>query len=134
MGSKTWALGGDVNMPIFEGGRLQGNLQAKRAEAAGAAHTYQQTVLTALEETESALISYTQDVQIVKERKEASHRYKTLSLLSQERHEKGLVNLLHWIDAEREYNQSEQELLKSDVAALVDVVVLYKALGGGWEQ
>jgi NodT family efflux transporter outer membrane factor (OMF) lipoprotein len=133
MGSKTWALGGDLNMPIFEGGRLMGNLQAKRAEADVIAHTYQQTVLTALEETESALVSYTQDLATLLERKKATDRYQELVALSQERHDLGLIDLLHLIDAKREWNQSEQALVDSNVVALVDVVALYKALGGGWE-
>jgi NodT family efflux transporter outer membrane factor (OMF) lipoprotein len=134
LGSKTWALGGDINMPIFEGGRLMGNLRAKRAETAATAHTYQQTVLTALEEAESAIVSFTQDLKTSKERKEATDRYQDLVGLSQKRHSKGLVSLLNLLDSERELNQSEQSLLDSDTAMLLDLITLYKALGGGWES
>ncbi len=133
LGSKTWALGGDIMMPIFEGGRLMGNLKAKRAETAATAHQYQQTVLTALEEAESALATYTQDLNTVRERKEATSNYRNLVFLNRERHSKGLVSFLDYIDAERQLNASEQSLLDSDTASLLDLVTLYKALGGGWE-
>lgn len=133
MGSKTWALGGDILMPIFEGGRLMGNLKAKRAESAAAAHIYQQTVLSALEETETALISYTQDLSTTSERLDATEKYRNLVFLSEQRHSGGLTSLLSLLDTERQLNTSEQQLLDSTTASLLDLVTLYKALGGGWE-
>jgi outer membrane protein, multidrug efflux system len=134
LGSKTWAVGGDINMPVFQGGRLMGNLRAKRAESAAAAHTYQQTVLSALEEAESAIATYTGDLDTIRARKEAADRYHDLVFLSQMRHATGLVNLLDLLDSERQYNESEQSLLTSDISALLDLVALYKSLGGGWEM
>ncbi len=133
MGSKTWALGGDILMPIFEGGRLMGNLKAKRAESAAAAHIYQQTVLSALEETETALISYTQDLSTTSERLDATEKYRNLVSLSEQRHASGLTSLLALLDTERELKTSEQQLLDSTTASLLDLVTLYKSLGGGWE-
>jgi outer membrane protein, multidrug efflux system len=133
LGSKTWALGGDVNMPIFEGGRLMGNLKAKRAETAATAHMYQQTILSALEETETALMSYTQDLDTTRERKEVTVKYRSLVYLSHERQTKGLVNILDYIDTERQLNESEQSLLSINTSTLLDLITLYKALGGGWE-
>jgi NodT family efflux transporter outer membrane factor (OMF) lipoprotein len=133
LGSKTWAFGGDCNMPIFQGGRLVGNLNAKRAQTAAAAYTYQQTVLQALDETESALISYTQGLETAREKQIATDRYEAVVYLSKERNSKGLISLLNLIDTERQLNQAEQDLLTSEVASLLDLVALYKAVGGGWE-
>lgn len=132
--SRTWAIGGDINMPIFEGGRLRGNLKAKRAETAATAHTYQQTILNALEEAESAIVAFTQDLKTCKERKEAVDHTKTLVDLSRQRNSKGLISLLNLLDVERQLNESEQSLLTSDTSKLVDLITLYKALGGGWES
>lgn len=133
LGSKTWAVGGDINMPIFQGGRLMGNLKAKRAESAATAHTYQQTVLNALQEAESSIAAYTQALMTIQERKTAADRYQDLVFLSRSRLEAGLVNCLDLLDSERQLNASEQNLLDSDLTALLDLVALYKSLGGGWE-
>lgn len=133
LGSRTWAIGGDINMPIFEGGRLMGNLKAKRAETAAAASIYQQTVLKALEESESAIASYTQDLATVRDKRDSTLHYRDLVFLSRTRNRWGLVSLLDLLNTEREYNASQQTLLDSDVASLVDLITLYKALGGGWE-
>lgn len=133
LGSKTWAFGGDINMPIFQGGKLVGNLQAKKAETAAVAHTYQQTVLLALEETESIIVSYTQDLETAKEKKQATDRYQELVFLSSERNAKGLTNRLDLIDTQRKLNEAEQSYLDTNITKLVDLITLYKALGGGWE-
>ena len=134
MGSKTWAVGGDILMPIFQGGRLMGNLKAARAETAATAHRYQQTVLSALEETESALMTYTQSLKTCGEKKSAMENYKNLVFLIREKHGYGLVALTDLIDTQRELNSSEQSLLESDTTSLLNLVMLYKALGGGWEH
>lgn len=120
-------------MPIFQGGRLMGNLKAKRAESAATAHTYQQTVLNALQEAESSIAAYTQALMTIQERKTAADRYQDLVFLSRSRLEAGLVNCLDLLDSERQLNASEQNLLDSDLTALLDLVALYKSLGGGWE-
>jgi outer membrane protein, multidrug efflux system len=133
-GSRTWALGGDITLPIFEGGRLMGNLKAARAETASTAHAYQQTVLNALEEAESAIVTFTQDLKTSKERKEATDRYQDIVGLSEQRNAKGLVSLIDLLNAERQLNEAEQSLLNSDTAKLLDLIALYKSLGGGWEN
>lgn len=132
-GSRTWAVGGDFNMPIFQGGRLMGNLKAKKAETAAKAHQYQQVVLNAFQEAESAVISYIQDVKVSRERGHVVDRYEEVVRLSKEKHLKGLVSLLNLLDAERQLNEALQALLNSNRTQLLNLVFLYKALGGGWE-
>ena len=62
-----------------------------------------------------------------------NHRYKELVFLSTERNIKGLISLLNVLDTQRQLNEAEQKLLDSDTATLLDLIALYKALGGGWE-
>ena len=134
MASKTWSFGGDIQLPIFQGGKLVGNLKAKRAKTEAVAHTYQQTILKALQETETAIISQKEDLESLKQRKESTTHYEDLVFLSKERFTKGVVNLLNLLETQRQYITSEQELLGSNAKALIDTVRLYKALGGGWEN
>lgn len=132
--SKTWALGGDINLPIFQGGSLIGNLKASRAATEAAAHVYQQTVLQALEETEGALISYTKAVASTDQLHQATESRSQFTTISRERHEKGLVNLLSLLESQLQLNQAEQQQLDGDSTVLFDLILLYKALGGGWEN
>jgi NodT family efflux transporter outer membrane factor (OMF) lipoprotein len=131
--SKTWAMGGDFNIPIFQGGRLVGNLRANRAAASAAAYSYQQTVLVALQDAESALISYSQDLVKSKELNKNMQNNQMLVYLTHERYDKGLVSLLDFLSSKRQLITSQITLLTSDTIALLDLISLYKSLGGGWE-
>lgn len=131
--SKTWLYSGTFNIPIFQGGLLMGNLKASEAATVAAAFTYQQAVLTALEEAEGALVAYTQDQLAVQQQEEAVARVREVSRLSNNRLQSGLINLTDWLDSERQLISSEQSLLTSQTQVLLDMIRLYKALGGGWE-
>ncbi|MCH9627257.1 MAG: Toluene efflux pump outer membrane protein TtgF [Chlamydiales bacterium] len=133
LSSNTWSIGAMSSVPLFQGGKLVGRLRLTEGVAMGAAYAYQQTVLNALEEAESALITYTRERESVDQLQRAVGRYAALNALSAERFEKGLVSLTEVIDSGRQLNSSQQNLLTGETAVLTDLVTLYKALGGGWE-
>ena len=131
--SLTWIVGGDIHAPLFQGGNLIGNLHIAESQEAATVYQYQKTVLNALEEAESALIAYTEELKRAQHLNSAADRYRNLILLTEKRYTEGLVSLTDLLDSERQWNQSEQNLLSSETAALIDLVFLYKSLGGGWE-
>lgn len=131
--SYTWALFGDLRIPLFQGGKLVGNLRANQAQAREAAFNYQQTVLNAIEEAEGTLISYAQEIKTSEELQEAASRYERLVGLTQQRFAKGLVSMTDLLTIESQWNGTEQNLLASETTALLDLIKLYKALGGGWQ-
>lgn len=130
--SLTYAFGGDLSLPIFQGGSLVGNLRATKATERTAAYRYQQAVLKACQEAESAVAVYTGDL---KERhwiEEKVEREGRLVGLTEEQFEKGLRDMLVLLDSKIELIQAEIQLLGIEKKALLDLIVLYKALGGGW--
>ncbi|MCC5832779.1 MAG: efflux transporter outer membrane subunit [Chlamydiales bacterium] len=131
--SKTWGIGALSSIPIYRGGNLVGNLRLTEAAAAAAAFTYQKTVLTALEEAESALAFYQEDRESVCHRKAALERYARIDTITADRFEKGLTDLTHVLESGRQLINAKQNLLDSETVLLLDVINLYKALGGGWE-
>lgn len=131
--SKTWLYGGDISMPIFQGGKLIGNLRVSEAQTAALAFAYQQTVLNALQETETDLVAYGEDFKTTEELQKIVATNQKLTNLNNQRYTKGLVGQLDYLNSELILNNSELSLLQSQTAALLDLVSLYKALGGGWE-
>lgn len=131
--SVTWSTGGASSLPIFQGGYLVGNLRLSEAEAAQAASSYAQTVLRALEEAESALITYEQNLQSVASYEKRVEDLSKIDTITAAQFTGGLVDAIQAIEAERRRNTAEQELLISETNTLLDLVTLYKALGGGWE-
>lgn len=133
-GSKTWAYGADVNMPIFQGGQLVGNLRLSRAEQAMAAATYQQTVLYALQEAETSLKKYQEQSKTTKQYNETVSHTQYVVVLTRERYLKGLINLIDLLNNEKQLISAELIQLDSKAAELTSLISLYKSLGGGWEQ
>ncbi len=131
--SKTWSIGGDVNMPLFQGGRLIGNLRVSEAQAVAAAQHYQQIVLDALEETEGALSKYQGDLNSYKELNIATQKDTEACDITTQQYIQGYINGVDRIQSEKKLNNTlELELeVKRDV--LIDLIVLYKALGGGFQ-
>ena len=62
-----FAAGPAVSLPIFTGGRIRSNIRVQDARLQQAVIGYRSTVLSALEETENSLVSYSQE-QVRRER------------------------------------------------------------------
>ncbi len=131
--SKTWSYGGAVSMPLFQGGKLIGNLRLSEAEAIGTCHYYQKTVLSALEEAESNLASFKSDEETLKELQISVSKESEAACITKVQHTTGLVSLTDYLDSALNLNQSEQTALITQTTTLIDLISLYKALGGGFE-
>jgi len=105
------------------------NARVKQAFAA-----YQQTVVTSLEETENALVNYA-DEQSRRDHLEATVRASQEALnLATDQYRAGLTDFLTVLDSERTLFANQDLLAQSQTALVVDLVTLYKALGGGWQD
>ena len=132
--SDFYAFGPSVSLPIFQGGRLTASLRLARAQEAEAALAYRATVLNALREVEDALVAYRTD-RVARDRDAEAVRSASMALyLARDRYAHGLEDFIQVLDAERTLVGSRQQLAQADVTLTNDVVSLYNALGGGWEE
>jgi NodT family efflux transporter outer membrane factor (OMF) lipoprotein len=132
--SLFYSAGPSVSLPIFQGGSLTANLRMARAEQASAAINYRATVLNALREVEDALVAYRSD-QITADDTAATVHTAAFSLyLANNRYTHGLSSYLTVLDAERSLVSAREQLVQADAALADDVVTLYTALGGGWQN
>jgi outer membrane protein TolC len=130
----AWSVGPSVSWPLFDAGRIRSNIELRKAIREESLITYQQTVLRALQDVESALIAYEKEqlhrealVQAVKSSRDAVDA--SLQLYAQ-----GLTEFLNVLSAQRSLYASENALANSDQAIATNLVAVYKALGGGWEE
>ncbi len=129
--SAFYAFGRSISLPIFQGARLTAGLRLARAQAALACRG---TVLNALQEVEDALVAYRTD-QAARDRRDVAVKSGNLALyLARDRYDHGLADFLQVLDAERTLVGSRQQLVQADIALTNDVVALYDALGGGWQE
>lgn len=132
-GSNIYSIGPIINIPIFNGGALIANVKANKAKFQEQLYLYRQTVLVALEEVENALVAYLKGLESYHLLFEAHQANLQSVKLSQEQYQKGLVDFLNVLSAEKDLFNSEIALTLSRTMLSVNLVTLYKALGGGWE-
>lgn len=132
-GSHFYSFGPSVSLPIFQGGRLVSNVRLSRAQQASAALDYRQTVLTALQDVENALVAYRTDQERVDGLDQTAASLQNSYDLASDSYCKGLISFIEVLDAQRQLAQARQQATQARVQTSTDLVTLYKALGGGWE-
>ena len=130
--SRFGSIGPTLQLPVFDRGRWK-TVRLYDVRAQQAALNYQRTVLAALHEVENALASYAEDQQRRAWLETTVLHDRDVLSLVRLRYESGLANFIEVLDAERSLQQNQESLIDSATAVAVDLVQLYRALGGGWE-
>jgi NodT family efflux transporter outer membrane factor (OMF) lipoprotein len=131
--SRFWSVGPTIRWPLFDAGRIRANIEAHNARGEQSLVVYEQTVLTAMEEVENALIAYIQEQirqRVLASAVEANRRSVALAY---EQYTKGLGDFLNVLVAQRSLYTAEDQLVQSERTIVSNLIALYKALGGGWE-
>jgi NodT family efflux transporter outer membrane factor (OMF) lipoprotein len=129
-----WALNliNNLTAPLFDGGSLKREVERRQAMIREEVASYQQTVLTALQEVEDALISE----QKLKEELAAQLvqlDYATRALAAAKvRYERGNSTYLPVLTEQQSVEQLQQDILNQKLELLTNRVALHRALGGDW--
>jgi outer membrane protein, multidrug efflux system len=132
--SAFYSFGPSVSVPVFQGGELTANLRLARAQTVDAALSYRGTVLNALREVEDALVGYRTDRAARDQLIDTVRSAETALGLARDRYLHGMANFIQVLNAEETLFSARQSLVQADMALRNDVVALYTALGGGWEN
>jgi multidrug efflux system outer membrane protein len=131
--ARVFALGPNVSIPIFQGGKLFNYYDEKKAILAEAVNNYKLTVVRAFKEVYDAKIATEKTSETYQHQARFRDSLAEVLRLSRVRYETGSSNFLDLLDAEREYFQAELTLSQRRREKELALVQLYKALGGGWE-
>ena len=130
-GSFTYSAGPSVSLPLFDGGRLRGNVQLARAQQQAAVSTYEQAVQTAFREVADALAQRgTIDEQIAAQTARANAANVALRI-SDARYRAGVESFLTTLDSQRTAYAAQQQLVTTRLNRANNLVELYRSLGGG---
>ncbi len=132
--SAFYSFGPSVSVPVFQGGQLTANLRLARAQTVDAALNYRSTVLNALREVEDALVGYRTDRAARDQLIDTVRSAETTLGLARDRYLHGMADFIQVLNAEGTLFSARQSLVQADMALRNDVVALYTALGGGWEN
>ena len=132
--SMTYEIAPSLSWTIFSGGQLINATRLAKAQLDESINQFNQTVLTAVQETDNAMNSYRNSIkQIVALREVRNQGVETLKL-SLELYKQGLSPFQNVLDAQRSLLSYENQLVQAQGSSLLQLINLYKALGGGWRE
>jgi len=133
-GSGTWLFQPSINLPIFDFGSREAQLDVAKVQEKIEVATYEKAIQTAFKEVSDGLVAqegYRDQLQAQQALVDAN---KTYYQLAQSRYEKGVDSYLTLLDAQRSLFTAEQGLVSTRLALLSNRISLFKAVGGGWQQ
>lgn len=133
-GSSFGAVGPAISLPIFTGGRLQGQLRGAHADYEEAIGTYNQTVTQALQEVADAAVNQRSLMQQIQKLEEAVTAAGEAHSIMKSRYAGGLSSYLEVLSAEEVLLQSQRALRDVQSRSFTIDVALIKALGGGYQN
>jgi outer membrane protein, multidrug efflux system len=128
----VWAIAGSLAGPLFQGGRLLSSYRATHAAWEQTVEQYLQTILNAFAEVSSTLVSQEKlkGIRTEKER-EVTALQKSVDL-SLDRYNEGIATYYEVLEAQQQLFPAQLDLARTMRDQLSAVVLLYRALGGGW--
>ena len=130
-GAFNYGIGPSINLPIFDGGARQANLDVSKADQQIALSSYESAIQSAFREVSDVLATRS----TLSDRLGAQNRLVAATQsnydLAQARYRAGLDNYLTVLDAQRSLFTAQQAQISLQQSALISQVNLYKVLGGG---
>jgi outer membrane protein, multidrug efflux system len=130
--SRVWSWAVPMNVPIFTGGAIGGQVRSAEARQRQALIRYQQSIQTAFREVDDALIDQRrsrEELEIQNRQMESLDTYATFARL---RFDNGYTSYIEVLDAERSLFNAELTRAQTKGVLFQALVNLYKAMGGGW--
>ncbi|MEP6916161.1 MAG: TolC family protein, partial [Acidobacteriota bacterium] len=128
--SRAWAVTPALQWSAFDLGSARARLRGAHAATDEALAGYEQTMLLALEETETALVTYGQRQQRLVKLTDEVRESARAAGIERVRYREGVTEFLSLLDAERTQLQAESNAAQAEADVFTAVVGLYRAVGG----
>jgi multidrug efflux system outer membrane protein len=130
--SAFYTLTSGLTQPIFEAGKLQGNLDLQKGKQDELLQTYRKTVISAFGDVENALDGIRQSALRERLQRDVVTSSREAFTISEQRFRQGTIDLVTLLQTEQTLYQAEDTLVQARLAHVQAIVSLYQALGGGW--
>jgi NodT family efflux transporter outer membrane factor (OMF) lipoprotein len=131
-GSLGWGIVPGFRWDLFQGGKIRNNIRAEEARTEQALYAYQLAILVALEEVENAMVAYDRELVRRQRLQEAADASQRAVNLVRTQYVSGLTNFQNLLDSQRSLFNQQDELADSEGLVIQNLIILNRALGGGW--
>jgi multidrug efflux system outer membrane protein len=130
---RLWTFVPQLTYPIFDAGRIRSGVELAEAEQRSALAQYEKAIQAAFRDVSDALVQYRKVREIRAQRELLVTALLDRKRLAYLRYRGGVDTLLNALDADRDLFDAELSLAQAKRDELLSVVLLYRALGGGWQ-
>jgi NodT family efflux transporter outer membrane factor (OMF) lipoprotein len=129
-----YSVGPSFSWDLFNYGRITNSIRVEDARFQELAVDYENTVLQAVQEVEDAMSAFLRTQDQVAFLSDAVAAYKNSVNLSTRQYKEGMVDFQRVLDAQQNLVQQQDNLVTTTGDVGLNLISLYKALGGGWEM
>lgn len=130
--SLSYSIAPTLSWTIFDGLSREAGIESAKQQMLAGIDNYNLTVLTAVQEVETAMTSYSNDLQYIDYLNQVVVQAEKAFILSVDLYKQGLTDFINVTNSQINLLQYSNELVVAQGQALADLVSLYQALGGGW--
>ena len=123
-------LAANLLTPVFQGGRLEAEVEKKQSESRQALFDYGKTVLSALKEVENALARESHQRRLLQNMKQRLMLSKRSLEQVKRQYEAGTVEFLRFLATELNTDALETQVITEELKLIKDRIALYRALAG----
>ncbi|WP_394203652.1 efflux transporter outer membrane subunit [Marinagarivorans algicola] len=131
--TSTFLFSPRIHWAAFNLGRVHNQIKAADANTQARLAEFEQRVLIALEETDNNLQNFTREEQRRASLQQAANASGQAAILASKKFALGSSDFLSVLDAQREQLNVNAQLAQSDIKVLLNLIAIYKTLGGGWQ-
>ena len=133
-GTGAWSFMPRLDLPIFDFGRRQSNLELAEVQRDIRIARYEQAIQVGFREVADALAARGRYVRQLEAQEDLLEEAERTHRLSMHRYETGVDSFLQVLDAQRTLFDAQQSVLATRLQQQQNLVQLYRALGGGWNE
>ncbi len=130
----SWSFGPSLYLPIFNGNRIAGQIDAAQARHAEVAAQFKLKVALAVRDTEEALVRLHTASARAPLALQSTQGYEAFQKAAQDRYRLGMGSLFELEDARRNTLAANLNKLAVERERIIAWINLYKAVGGGFEE
>lgn len=128
----VWQIAPSIKWTIFSGRNLVESKKSAQLQLDEEITSYNQTLLTALQEVDNALVTYNKSLQQISALNDAYQQSKLTLDLALEQYKNGLTSYQNVLTSQLSLLNYESSLVDARASSLRYLIELYQALGGGW--
>jgi outer membrane protein, multidrug efflux system len=125
---------GTLTQPLFEGGKLRGQLQLSKETKEEMVLNYQKTIAGAFRDVSNALIALNKLRAYREQQEKVVEAAQDATRLARVRYQGGSTSYLEVLTTDSQLYTAQLNLVNAQQAEALTLVQLYGALGGGWQS